>query len=79
MTRENVGPLLNEVSALVTDTEKAELPNALLQSLPPRPVLCSQTPEGREVWRKEDFPLVEEGYVRDYANPWAPMGCISEY
>ncbi|GAB0183643.1 mitochondrial enolase superfamily member 1 [Grus japonensis] len=69
-TRENVGPLLNEVGALVTeDTEKAELPNAAFASVftakaGPQE---SQTLEVREkVWRKEDFPLVEEDQVRDH-------------
>ncbi|GAB0183976.1 mitochondrial enolase superfamily member 1 [Grus japonensis] len=69
-TRENVGPLLNEMGALVMeDTEKVELLNAFFASV------CtakagpqeSQTLEVREkVWRKEDFPLVEEDQVRDH-------------
>uniref|UniRef100_A0A8B9PGQ4 Reverse transcriptase domain-containing protein n=1 Tax=Apteryx owenii TaxID=8824 RepID=A0A8B9PGQ4_APTOW len=69
-TRENVGPLLNGVGALVTkDAEKAELLNAFFASVftgqasPQEP----QTLEAREkVWRKEDFPLVEEEWVRDH-------------
>ncbi|GAB0203352.1 hypothetical protein GRJ2_002800800 [Grus japonensis] len=59
-TRENVGPLLNEVGALVTeDTEKAELLNAAFASVfaakaSPQE---SQTLEvGEKVLRKEDFP-----------------------
>ncbi|GAB0187214.1 mitochondrial enolase superfamily member 1 [Grus japonensis] len=63
-TRENVDRLLNDVGALVTeDTEKAELLNAAFASVftakaSPQE---SQTLEVREkVWRKEDFPLVEE-------------------
>ncbi|GAB0208703.1 mitochondrial enolase superfamily member 1 [Grus japonensis] len=69
-TRENVGPLLNEVGALVTeDTEKAELLNAAFASVftakaSPQE---SQTLEvGEKVWRKEDLPLVEEDWVRDH-------------
>ncbi|GAB0207699.1 mitochondrial enolase superfamily member 1 [Grus japonensis] len=69
-TRENVGPLLNEVGALVTeDTEKAELLNAFFASVftakaSPQE---TQTLEVREkVWRKEDFPLVEEDRVREH-------------
>ncbi|GAB0206992.1 mitochondrial enolase superfamily member 1 [Grus japonensis] len=64
-TRENVGPLLNEVGALVTeDTEKAELLNAFFASVftakaSPQE---SQTLEvGDKVWRNKDLPLVEEG------------------
>ena len=60
MTMEKVGPLLNEVSALVTkDTEKAELLNAFFASVftakaNPQE---SQTLEAREkVWRMEDIP-----------------------
>ncbi|GAB0206062.1 mitochondrial enolase superfamily member 1 [Grus japonensis] len=69
-TRENVGPLLNEVSALVTeDTEKAELLNAFFASVftakaGPRE---SQTLEvGEKVLQKEDLPLVEEDWVREH-------------
>ncbi|PKU48001.1 rna-directed dna polymerase from mobile element jockey-like [Limosa lapponica baueri] len=68
--RENVGPLLNEVGALVMeDTEKVELLNAFSASVftakaSPQE---SQTLEAREkVWRKEDFPLVKENRVRDH-------------
>jgi len=70
VTRDNVGPLLNEVSALVTEgTEKAELLNAFFASVftakasPQK----SQSLEVREkAWRKEDLPLVEEDRVRDH-------------
>ncbi|GAB0206849.1 mitochondrial enolase superfamily member 1 [Grus japonensis] len=69
-TRENVGPLLNEVGALVTeDTEKAELLNAFFASVftakaSPQE---SQTLEvGEKVWRKDDLPLVEEDRVRNH-------------
>ncbi|PKU35582.1 glycerol kinase [Limosa lapponica baueri] len=69
-TRENVGPLLNGVGALVTeDTEKAELLNAAFASVftakaNPQE---SQTLEVREnIWRKEDFPLVEQDWVKDH-------------
>ncbi|GAB0210235.1 mitochondrial enolase superfamily member 1 [Grus japonensis] len=69
-TRENVGPQLNEVGALVMEhTEKAELLNAAFSSVftakaGPQE---SQTLEvGEKVWRKEDLPLVEEDRVRDH-------------
>ncbi|GAB0204864.1 mitochondrial enolase superfamily member 1 [Grus japonensis] len=69
-TRENVGPLLNEVGALVTeDTEKTELLSAAFASIftakaGPQE---SQTLEVREkVWRKEDLPSVEEDRVREH-------------
>jgi len=64
-TRENVGPLLNEVGALVTEEE---LLNAFFASVftakagPQAP----QSLELREkAWRKEDLPLVEEDQIRD--------------
>ncbi|GAB0182598.1 mitochondrial enolase superfamily member 1 [Grus japonensis] len=69
-TRENVGPLLNEVGALVMeDTEKAEILNAFFASVftakaGPQE---SQTPGAKKkVWRKEDLPLVEEDRVREH-------------
>ncbi|GAB0208090.1 mitochondrial enolase superfamily member 1 [Grus japonensis] len=69
-TRENVGLLLNEVGALVTeDTEKVELLNAAFASVftakaSPQE---SQTLEEREkVWRKEDLPLLKEDQVREH-------------
>ncbi|GAB0182914.1 mitochondrial enolase superfamily member 1 [Grus japonensis] len=69
-TRENVGPLLKEVGALVTeDTEKAELLNAFFASVFTAKVSPqeSQTLEvGEKVWRKEDLPLVEEDWVREH-------------
>ncbi|PKU43539.1 glycerol kinase [Limosa lapponica baueri] len=71
-TRENVGPLLNETGAMVTeDAEKAELLNAFFASVftaqaSPQE---SQTLEVTEkVWTKEDFPLVEEDQVREQLN-----------
>ncbi|GAB0204057.1 hypothetical protein GRJ2_002871300 [Grus japonensis] len=69
-TRENVGPLLNEVGALVTvDTEKAELVNAAFASV----FTAKASPQenqtlkvGEKVWRKEDLPLVGENWVREH-------------
>ncbi|KAJ7418157.1 hypothetical protein BTVI_30465 [Pitangus sulphuratus] len=68
-TRQNVGPLLNEVGALMMeDTEKVELLNTFFASVftaKARPQE-SQTLETREkVWRKEDFHLVEKNQVKD--------------
>ncbi|PKU29730.1 rna-directed dna polymerase from mobile element jockey-like [Limosa lapponica baueri] len=68
--RENVGPLLTEVGALVTeDAEKAELLNAFFASVfaakagPQEP----QTLEvGERVWSKEDSPSIKEDRVRDH-------------
>jgi len=68
-TRDNVGPLLNEVGVLVTEgEEKAELLNAAFASLfrakaGPQE---SQALEAREeADREDDFPLVEEHCMRD--------------
>jgi len=79
--RENVGPLLNEVGALVTeDAEKAELLNTFFASVfsakaGPQE---SQAPEVREeAHREDDFPLVEKDCVRDhlsYLNTHKSMG-----
>ena len=69
-TRETVGLLLNEVSALVTeDTEKTELLSAAFASVFTAKAgpQDSQTLEVREkVWRKEDLPSVEEDRVREH-------------
>jgi len=68
-TRDNVGPLLNEVGVLVTeDAEKAELLNDFFASVfnvkaGPQE---SQAPEvRREAYREDDFPLVREDCMRD--------------
>ena len=64
-----MGPLVNEVGALVAkDTQKAELLNAFFASAftaktSPLESLSFGTRE--EIWRNEDFPLVEEDQVRD--------------
>ena len=64
-----MGPLLNELGALVTkDTEKAELLNAFFTSVftaksSPPESLTFRTRE--EIWRNENFPLVEVDQVRD--------------
>lgn len=69
MVKENEGPLLNELSALVTDhTEKADLLNVFFST-----VFAANTGRqesetleaGEKVWQKEGFPLVEEDYVRE--------------
>jgi len=68
-TRDNVGPLMNEVGVLVMeDAEKAELLNAFFASVftakaGPQE---SQALEARgEAYREDDFPFVEEDCVRD--------------
>jgi len=69
-TRENVGPLLNEVGALVTeDTEKMQLLNVFFASVfnaeaCPQASLSLEIRE--EAWRKEDLPFIEGDRVRDY-------------
>jgi len=85
-TRENMGPLLKGVGALVTeDTEMADLLNAFFASVFTAKAgpQASQPLEVREkAWRKEDLLLVED-LMRDHlsklvtkpTNPWAPMGC----
>ncbi|PKU31509.1 rna-directed dna polymerase from mobile element jockey-like [Limosa lapponica baueri] len=68
-TRENVGPLLNEMGAMVTeDAEKAELLNATFASVftaQASPQAPQTLEESEKVWTKEDFPLVEEDQVRE--------------
>ena len=69
-TRENVGPLLNEVGALVMeDTEKVKLLNTffVLVFISNTALSESQTLKVKErIWRKVDFPTVEENLVRDH-------------
>ncbi|GAB0208607.1 mitochondrial enolase superfamily member 1 [Grus japonensis] len=61
-TRENVGPLLNEMGALVM--EDAFFASVLTAKASPQE---SQTLEaGEKVLRKEDLPLVEEDWVREH-------------
>ncbi|PKU39436.1 rna-directed dna polymerase from mobile element jockey- hypothetical protein [Limosa lapponica baueri] len=73
-TKENVGPLLNEVGALLTeDTEKVELLNAFFNSVftAKAGLQESQTLEVREkVWEKDDFPLLDgdQGKKEDPGN-----------
>jgi len=68
-TRENVGPLLNEVGVLVTeDAEKEELMNTFFASVfsPKAGPQESQALQAREeAYREHDLPLVEEDCVRD--------------
>ena len=65
-----MGPLLNGAGVLVTnDTEKAELLNAFFASVftaKASPQECQTLETREEAWRKEDFPLVEEDWVRDH-------------
>lgn len=64
-----MGLLLNQMGVLVTEgTEKTELLNAFFASFftTEDGSQESQISEvGGEGWRKEDFPLVIEGWVRD--------------
>ena len=69
-TGENVGLLLNEVGALVTEiTEKVELLDATFASVFTAKA-CPQASQSLEVrekaWRKENLPWVEEDQVRDH-------------
>ncbi|PKU38262.1 rna-directed dna polymerase from mobile element jockey-like [Limosa lapponica baueri] len=70
-TRENVGPLMNEVGSLVVeDTEKAELLNAFFASVFTAKTVPheSQILETRgKIWREEYFPSVEEDWISDLA------------
>ena len=68
-TRENEGPLLNEVDALVTRDDNSQILNAsLLQSLMLRLALRNPRPCSirERVWEKEDFPLVKKDLVREH-------------
>jgi len=69
-TRENVGPLLNEVGALVREgTRKTELLNALFASIfmaKASPHESQSLEVRQEAWRKDDLPLVEEDCERDH-------------
>lgn len=63
---------LNKVNALVTDdTEKEELLNAAFSSV----FTAKASPQEYwsmvatgKVWRKEEFPLLEEDWVRDHSD-----------
>jgi len=68
-TRDNVGPLLNEVGVLVMeDAEKAELLNAFFASdfsAKAGPQESQALEVREEAYKEDDFPLVEEDCVRD--------------
>ncbi|PKU33700.1 glycerol kinase [Limosa lapponica baueri] len=68
-TRENVGLLLKEMGAMVTeDAEKVELLNAFSASVfnaQASPQESQTLEETEKVWTKEDFPLVEEDQIRE--------------
>ena len=74
-TRENVGPLLNELGDLVIqDVEKVEVVNAsfALVFTSKTKLQESQAPEIRgRVWSKDGISLVKEDQVREY------QSCIS--
>jgi len=59
-TRENAGPLLNEVGALVVEnTEKAELLNAFFASVSPAkagPQAFQSLEVREEAWKRKTFP-----------------------
>jgi len=69
-TRENVGLLLNEVGALVTeDTEKVELLNAAIASFftaKPGPQESQSLEVKEKACRKEDLPLIKEDQFKDH-------------
>lgn len=85
-SRENVGPLLKKIEALVTqDSEKAKVLNTFLASVftTKSGFQESQVAETRrKSWSEEDVPLVEEDWVREYLSkldvPWALMECTHE-
>jgi len=68
-TRDSVGPLLNEVGALVMeDTEKAELLNAFFVSLFTAKAVPQESQSlevTEEAWKKDDFLCFGEDCVRD--------------
>jgi len=69
-TRENVGPLLNEVGVLMMeDAEKAQLLNAFFASVftaKANPQESQSLEIREEAWPKDDLPLVKEDCVRDH-------------
>jgi len=61
-----VGPLLNEVSALVMeDTKKVDLLNALFASVFTAKTDPHESQTLKRAWRKGDFPLVKDDLVTD--------------
>ena len=86
--RDNVGPLLNEESVLVTDdAEKAELLNAATASVlsaKPGPQESQALQLRQEACRKEHSPLVDEDCVRERLSnlhahkSMAPMECTHQ-
>ncbi|PKU46097.1 rna-directed dna polymerase from mobile element jockey- hypothetical protein [Limosa lapponica baueri] len=68
-TRENVGLLLNETGAMVTeDAEKAELLNTFFASVFTAQASPQEPPnleESEKVWTKEALPLVQEDQVKE--------------